>query len=992
MNNFDNLIKRIEEKDISVRYDLENLIENKSKSKEFENLYEKIIERVSGNGVIQNIIGEIYENSFNNYEEALKFYKASFEENSNFVAALNIARWYERGIFFKENFKKAFDLYSLVAQTGNSNACYRLGYFYEMGKNVPIDLKKAIFFYQKATLSNNRDAYFNLGMIYMKQKQEKLAIIAFEKAIELNNHDALWALGSYYEKNLDYEKAFSLYSQGEKVLNGTCIFFLGILYEHGKGVQKNLIKAREYYSKAVEFGNDNARKYLMSLGEYTKDDINFLETKANSGDMGAKQILAKYFYDKKDYEKAKSYALETSFFGSLQSIHILGLIELNSKNYMQAINFFQKAVESKFIPSMISQAWTYYLIKDYTNSEKIYLEVLSLTNREIPSILKILGDICCSKKQYEKAENFYKKIPNYLEDYKILKSLGYIKFLKEEYQEAIELYLSLKDIKVGDYGIIATCFYKIEDYENALKYTTIGLNIDSGNKQLKSISLNIERELKKLKENSMTNDDILLNNIIENIIEDKDNIEPKYSLITEELNETSIYKDVKFCALGGGNEIGASSYFIEVDNKKFIIDSGFRIKENSNNEYFPKFISLIENNLLEDQNNLEMILLSHGHLDHVGSLVAAFERFKNTPIFASGVTKDLAYFLLNEVNFTEKSEFFDDNLSLKKYEQLALEKVISSISTKNINEEIIGDGYKIKFFEAGHILGARMILMDFNGYKILFTGDFSEFTQKTVSEYKLPENLKVDLLITESTSFNNNEIDNREENIEKLIKSINSTLEFGDGSILIPAFSIGRAQEIARILGDAIKNGKITKNIPVYIDGTAKVVSKIYEKHGVKIYDEIVKEAELSHVHKFYQEQSIIISSSGMLLNGCKASRYVEKILPGVKNSIIFTGYLSPKSIGRRLISAYDDNLETFSINNKKVPLNAKVELISLGAHATQKGIEELIDKVEPRKVLLIHNNANFLEENNLFDKLRKKYDEKNIEINLSYNKLVTFL
>ena len=108
-----------------------------------------------------------------------------------------------------------------------------------------------------------------------------------------------------------------------------------------------------------------------------------------------------------------------------------------------------------------------------------------------------------------------------------------------------------------------------------------------------------------------------------------------------------------------------------------------------------------------------------------------------------------------------------------------------------------------------------------------------------------------------------------------------------------------------------------------------------------------------------------------------------------VENSIIFTGYLSPESKGRKLLEAYETEQETFKLNGKKIPLNCHVSSIGLGAHATQKGIIDLVEKVSAKKVVLVHNTPSF-SFNNLYMKLREKF--KDIEILQGYNNLPMYL
>lgn len=578
----------------------------------------------------------------------------------------------------------------------------------------------------------------------------------------------------------------------------------------------------------------------------------------------------------------------------------------------------------------------------------------------------------------------------------------YNRYLKEFFEIAeLKNFNTIQCNPITEYSMKKTLEFSEDEFKEYIQlFSLTQESINKIDKNLFNIEFLSKLELYFSKENNKFNtplesdrndniseDELLLEELSNKIIKSSDNIEPlKYKLLIEKEIQKRINKDVIFCALGGGNEIGASSYFLKVDNLKFLIDCGYRIKKNSQEEYYPKLNTLYEQNLLTSKNDLTSIILTHGHLDHIGSLVATKDEFKNTPIYSSGVTKDLAYFLLNEINLTKNSEFYDSDYNLKKYEQLLLDNVIGSIYTKKIDDEIQGENYSIKFYEAGHILGARMILINVEGFKILVTGDFSDFDQSLISKYKLPEGLKVDILITESTHFDERTLLKREEQIQRLLDLVND--KSVTGNILIPAFSIGRTQEIASILNSAMKENKIEK-MPIYIDGTARIVSKIYEKHGVNIFSDFIQEAPSNLVYNFQNEKSIIISSSGMLLENCKASRYTEKLISGANNAIIFTGYLSPNSKGYKLLESYNKKNAHFNIKGKKFLLKAKIANISLGAHATQTGIEELIENVNPKKVILVHNNIS-IKKNNIYDKLRKKFEKK--EIIQSYNKLRTYL
>lgn len=985
--NIEEFIKKLEKFDKDSINNLTEIIVKNYKENKFQKEYNILLKNIENNGTILNIIGEIYENKCSDLEKAYDFYIKS-SENNNFVAKYNMARWYEKGIFFKKNIDKAIEIYQILAKGEHLSSLYRLGVLYDIGEEVPKDLEKAKYYYKKLVEKNDRNAIYNLAMVYLTSGEKIEGISLLKKSLELGNYDSAAILGSIYERKGNFNEAYRLYSLGAEKNNGKSYFGLGILYQKGKGVKKDINKAKEYFLQSLNSGYEKARSFLAALGEYSDKDIKILELQAKEGKVEAKGVLARYNYEKKNYDKAKLYALEASVMGYNDSFYILGAIESNvNKDYQNAIKYYSKGRKLNNMFCLSSEAWCYFKLKDYSKAEKLYLEFLDkYTGND--SIYIMLMKIYSNQGNFEFVKKYFNLIKekDKLEEPKRI--YAFAKYSTCFYLEAIDIYRSLPELKSGDYLIIIRCYIKLEKYKEA----KLVINEVKEKELLTDKILDLEHNLDKIiEENELKNlskDEIFLNEITEKIKNNSIKAEPlKYSLIVEENEVKREEKDIIFCALGGGNEIGASSYFLNIDNNKFIIDSGLRVRKDIYNESFPKFRFLCEKELIVSK-EIDGIFLTHGHLDHVGSLVAMKQSFKNTPVYSSAVTKDLTYFLLNEINFSEKSEFFDSKMTLEKYEQLILEKIVSDIYEKNIGENISCKDCNIRFFEAGHILGARMCLIEKDGYKILITGDFSEFEQHTISSYKLPDNLKVDLLITESTHSNVENTVSREEEIKNLINEIKNSLIYSKGNILIPAFSIGRAQEIALILKEAINSSAIPK-IPIYIDGTAKIVSKIYEKHGVKIYDDIVKEAPSNLLYKFEEESSIIISSSGMLLENCKASRYAEKIMTRAENAIIFTGFLSPESKGKKLLEAYKAEQETFKLNGKKLPLNCLVSSINLGAHVTQEGIIKLVEKVSPKKVVLIHNNSYF-NTNNLYMKLKRKF--KDTEILQGYNRLVMYL
>ena len=297
------------------------------------------------------------------------------------------------------------------------------------------------------------------------------------------------------------------------------------------------------------------------------------------------------------------------------------------------------------------------------------------------------------------------------------------------------------------------------------------------------------------------------------------------------------YNPNLFFPIGGGNEIGASSYFLQLDGTKFLLDSGIRL---GSNDGFPRFSSLYETNLLEGLWDLDAILISHGHLDHIGALPAIIEQASNVPIYTTLPTKDIM-----EVQLVPRraDATFIDVPAVNEFNEKRVQQVIENVKLTTWNEPIQLGNCQITFFPAGHILGASMIYIESDSGNVLFSGDFTDFDQMTVHGYRLPNDLEVDLLIAESTygyqktSHTSDIAAEREIFVSKIAQCLEE-----DGSILIPAFAIGRSQEVALILQSLISEGKL-RSFTIYIDGLAQYFCEIYERHGVKVFSPYAKKS-----------------------------------------------------------------------------------------------------------------------------------------------------
>lgn len=223
-------------------------------------------------------------------------------------------------------------------------------------------------------------------------------------------------------------------------------------------------------------------------------------------------------------------------------------------------------------------------------------------------------------------------------------------------------------------------------------------------------------------------------------------------------------KNSIFMAIGGGNEIGASSYYIQLENIKLLLDCGIR---NCGRKY-PLFESLIEKKIINSINELNTIIISHAHKDHFAAL-SYIANIQNTRIISTPQTKSK---LLNMVDIFDRKNFF-----VNEDEYFNLKHIVSSIATYNYFEPFNCSSAELLFLPAGHIDGAAMTVICYNGNRIIYTGDFSV----PLSEKKGDEQLafkfirECEILIIENTygySKNKISINSKHANFNNLVDLI----------------------------------------------------------------------------------------------------------------------------------------------------------------------------------------------------------------------------
>lgn len=380
--------------------------------------------------------------------------------------------------------------------------------------------------------------------------------------------------------------------------------------------------------------------------------------------------------------------------------------------------------------------------------------------------------------------------------------------------------------------------------------------------------------------------------------------------------------------LGASREVGRSAFLLKTD-KKMIIDYGIKIFDKSGQPKFPE-----ETNVEPD-----LALISHAHLDHSGYIPYLYTHSK-TQWVSTPPTRDIV-----EILVADSMKIMGDKLP---FDDSHYKRMLKYWIPTVYGRKMQMGNTDITFQDAGHISGSAMIEIEHEGRKLLYTGDFkSEETRLHAGE---KYNGEVDVLVIEST-YSNREHPNREDIERKLADEISETLKEG-GNVLLPAFSLGRSQELIRIIRAR------HKKVPIYLDGMGKSITEVYLKYGDYIKDVAGFKKDVKSINmvsnpedriRATDKPSVIISSAGMLEGG-PALRYLMNLNSNSK--IVFTGYNVEGTNGWRLI-----NEGGVLIDGNELTVDLPVEYLDFSAHAGKNELLEFVKKTNPQKIVCVHGD-----------------------------------
>jgi Cft2 family RNA processing exonuclease len=442
---------------------------------------------------------------------------------------------------------------------------------------------------------------------------------------------------------------------------------------------------------------------------------------------------------------------------------------------------------------------------------------------------------------------------------------------------------------------------------------------------------------------------------------------------------------MKYTSLGGAFEVGASCHLFQIDGRNILVDAGLRPNRRGDDN-LPDF-ALLES-IVGDR--LDLILVSHAHIDHTGALPLVHARYPNTPIYCTPPTKVIAEILLRDTIKIMRMQHEDEKAEFPLFDAEDVERTLFALREHVFDawfEPL--EGVRVYFHRSGHIVGAASVLIETPDSRVLYSGDLSVASQRTVAGMTPVDFFRPDALVLEGT-YGDSIHEARKEQEQKLARDVAEVIE-GGGTVLIPSFALGRAQEILLILKTAMMSGLIPL-FPIYVDGLVRAICDAYTDLLDYLPDKLRNFVKNSRQHVFWSqaqksvplvtrvlpnerltmftgEPKCIIASSGMLVGGPSAF-YAKVLASGEKNAIFLTGYQDEESPGRRLLEVQTG--DTLTLDGEDVPLLCKVARYKLSAHADQIQLCQQVSYMNPTSVVLVHGEPRALQA--LREKLMSRY------------------
>ncbi len=426
---------------------------------------------------------------------------------------------------------------------------------------------------------------------------------------------------------------------------------------------------------------------------------------------------------------------------------------------------------------------------------------------------------------------------------------------------------------------------------------------------------------------------------------------------------------------GAAQTTTGSMHLVEANGKRVLLDCG--LFQGNRKEAFEK-----NRQMPVDPATIDAVVLSHAHIDHCGNLPTLARHGFRGKVYCTPATRDLcdimlrdsAYLQMRDLEIVNKKRAAQGkNLFEPLYEQQDVDKILSRFEPEPLKREFdLGSGVSAVFHNAGHILGSALVQLDVRSdgersRRLLFSGDLGQPDQPILRDYDYPQG--ADVLLIESTYADRDHPS--AEDVKGRLKGFIDEIHQLKSKLVIPAFSVGRTQQVLYYLNRLTEEGRM-RPTKVYVDSPLSLkATQIYTKHR-ECYDEEasdilrqgidpMKFPGLQFVETVDQSKAlndipgpmVIIAASGMCEGG-RVLHHLQRTVGDPRNIILIVGFQAENTLGRRIV----ERQSPLRILGDEFELNARVHTINaLSAHADRTALMRWFDGVKGNlsRVFAIH-------------------------------------
>jgi len=416
-------------------------------------------------------------------------------------------------------------------------------------------------------------------------------------------------------------------------------------------------------------------------------------------------------------------------------------------------------------------------------------------------------------------------------------------------------------------------------------------------------------------------------------------------------------------------EIGANCYSLETAGKRIVLDCGMHPRQEGF-DGTPDLEALPED-------SVDAVVLSHAHQDHIGSMPLLMRRHPRAQLFATEATRQIGDVMLhNSVNVMLRIREEQGVASYPLFTHREADTTIKRCLPVPLGQRWSVDGERLnareevplslEFYPAGHILGAAGVMVRSEGRTFFYSGDVNFDDQTISAAARFPEE-QLDVLVMECTR-GDSPIEpgfTRACEETRFAEAIREALARG-GAVLIPVFALGKTQELLAMLAGMQAQGVLPRGLPVYIGGLSTKLTEIYDKlagqssrlkPGLQLLDAVapfvVGGADLNTLP--IKGGRIYALTSGMMTENTLSNVFASRFITDPANSLFFIGYADPNSPGGRIRNAKQGDLVQLDARHPAQKLECAMDTFNFSAHASRESIRAWVNKVAPKKIVLVH-------------------------------------